>query len=58
MMGGVPNQPSTPGRSVRVPDELWAAAMAKAKSEGTNLSEVIKAYLREYVADDSDDQAG
>lgn len=36
-------------RTVRIEDELWAAAKAKADAEGVNLSEVIRAALRAYV---------
>lgn len=36
-------------RVVRVPDELWAAAQAKAKSEGKQLSTVIRRLLSQYA---------
>ncbi len=36
-------------RNVGVDDELWDAAMAKAKERGESLSEVIRRKLREYV---------
>jgi hypothetical protein len=36
-------------RSVRVSDQLWARAMAKAKSEGKSVSEVIVDFLKEYI---------
>lgn len=36
-------------RSIRIPDELWKAAMAKAGSEGTDVSAVVRARLEEYV---------
>ncbi|MFW6776083.1 hypothetical protein ACOACO_17500 [Nocardioides sp. CPCC 205120] len=45
-----PNQPKTPSRNVRVPDDLWTAAQAKAKSEGLTVSAVIVAALQDYVA--------
>ena len=45
----VPNQPKTPQRAVRVPDDLWRAARAVAKSRGEALSDVIRDALREYV---------
>lgn len=47
--GGVPNQPKTPVRGFRVPDELWHAAREKAEAEGTTISAVIQEYLRKYV---------
>ena len=49
---GVPRPATgkTPLRNVRVPDDLWSAALAKARAEGRSLSEVLVAYLRRYVA--------
>lgn len=35
---------------VRMPSDLRAAAHYKAQREGTNLSEVVRAKLRDYVA--------
>jgi len=37
-------------RSVRVEDELWEAAKAKANAEGRTASDVVRAALRRYVA--------
>jgi len=45
----VPNAPKTPIRGVRVPDELWTAAQAKAKERGEDLSTVIRSALERYV---------
>lgn len=45
----VPNQPKTPIRGLRVPDELWQAAQAVAAERGESLSEVIRAALARYV---------
>ena len=36
-------------RSVRVPDDVWDAAMAKARAEGTTVSAVIQTVLRRYL---------
>lgn len=36
-------------RNVRVPDELWAAAMEEAKAEGRTLTDVIVSDLHRYV---------
>ena len=41
----------TPRRSVRVEDELWNQAHAKAAREGTTVAERVRAALREYVHD-------
>lgn len=45
----VPNQEKTPRRTVRVPDDVWRAAQAKAEERGDNLSEVIRKALERYV---------
>lgn len=45
----VPNQPKTPKRSIRVPDDLWAAALAKAEARGDVLAEEIRKFLERYV---------
>jgi len=37
-------------RSVKVEDELWDAAKAKAEERGDVLSEVIREALKRYVA--------
>ena len=48
-LGPLPNAPKTPLRNVRVPDDLWDAAMSKALDRGENLSEVIRRALEKYV---------
>ena len=40
----------TKQRQIRMSDELWAAANARAKAEGTTASEVVRVLLRDYVA--------
>jgi macrodomain Ter protein organizer (MatP/YcbG family) len=47
-LGGVPNQERTPRRTVRVPDDVWAKASAKAEQRGEVLSEVIRRFLERY----------
>lgn len=39
----------TKNRVVRVPDELWDAAQAKARNENKQLSTVIRRLLSQYV---------
>ncbi len=39
----------TPVRKVRVPDELWRRALARAEEEGTSVSAVIVRALEEWV---------
>lgn len=46
----MPNQPKTKSRNVRVPDELWDEAKAKAGEKGETVSQVIIRALRNYVA--------
>jgi predicted transcriptional regulator len=36
-------------RNVRVPDELWDAALTRAQRDDTNLSEIIRQALAAYV---------
>ena len=45
----MPNQPRTPLRSVRVPDELWTQAKEKAAQQHETVSSVIIAALEAYV---------
>lgn len=49
MMASVANQPKTPHRTIRVPDDVWNPAREKAETEGTNLSELIREWLTNYV---------
>lgn len=46
----MPNQPKTPLRNVRVPDELWQAALLKAQDRGETVSDVVRRALERYVA--------
>lgn len=36
-------------RNFRCDDETWEAAKARATADGTDVSDVIRYYLREYV---------
>lgn len=38
----------TPRRTVRVADPTWAAAMRRARREGTTVTAAITAFLRAY----------
>jgi antitoxin component of RelBE/YafQ-DinJ toxin-antitoxin module len=40
----------TPNRVVRVEDELWDAAKAKAAERGETVSDAIRRALKRYVA--------
>lgn len=39
----------TPGRNIRINDDLWDAAKAKAAENGDHLSDVIRDALADYV---------
>lgn len=39
----------TPLRNVRVPEDIWQAAKARAKTEGTTVTAVVVAALRKYA---------
>lgn len=47
----MPNQPATPHRTVRIPDELWEAVQAKAAAEGVTVTEVIIKGLERFLRD-------
>lgn len=48
-MTPVPNQPKTPLRSFRIPDEVYKAAQAKAAERGESVSDVVRRALERYV---------
>jgi hypothetical protein len=37
-------------RSLRIPDDVWQAALTKARSEGTTLTALVVGFLRHYAA--------
>lgn len=43
--------PKTPKHGVRIPDEIWVAAVKKAAEEGTTVTEVILEALRRFLRD-------
>lgn len=45
----MPDQPKTPLRAVRISQEVWAAAQAKAHERGETVSEVIRRALVRYA---------
>lgn len=51
----MPNAPRTPNRSVRVPEQLWAAARALAASHGETITDVIVRCLQNYVRRNGED---
>jgi len=51
LTGVSPNQPKTPIRGVRVPDDLWEAVQAKAAAQGRAVSDVIRELLTQWLHD-------
>lgn len=45
----MPNQPRTPVRSVRVPDELWDRARFIAEDRGITMTAVLNELLAKWV---------
>lgn len=47
----MPNQPrpDNPGRNIRIPDHLWAAAKKRGHERGEQVSQVVRRALEEYV---------
>jgi len=41
--------PETTPRAIRIPDDLWHAALAKAREDGTTVTAVVLAALREFI---------
>ena len=44
-------KPTMVMRSLRVPEQLWEAAKAKADQQQLNISDVIRALLEDYIKD-------
>jgi len=40
---------ATMPRAMRIPDDVWHAAVAKARAEGTTVTAVVVAALRRYL---------
>ena len=40
---------ATMPRSLRIPEDVWLAAVAKARDEGTTVTAVVTAALRRYL---------
>ncbi|MFB2583033.1 ribbon-helix-helix protein, CopG family [Herbiconiux sp. P15] len=45
----MPNQPKTPLRAFRIPDEIYDVLKAKAADEGRTVTDVVREALREYI---------
>lgn len=45
----MPNQPATPARNFRIPDEVWLPARERARTEGVSITDVVVAALAEWA---------
>lgn len=52
----MPDQPKTPHRTIRVPDDLWHAALATAAARGETVTDVVIRALRRYVKPKKDER--
>lgn len=52
-MTTVPNQPKTPSRTFRIPDDVYDAAREKAAELGVPLSEVVRDLLDAWVSSEN-----
>lgn len=43
----------TKKREIRLSDQLWEAAIAKAHADGVTVSGLVRRWLTDYVSDDS-----
>jgi hypothetical protein len=43
----------TPVRNVRIADEVWQPALAKARSRHETITSIVEQALRDYIADTS-----
>lgn len=50
-IGTMPSK-GTKRRTIRIDDELWEAALAKAEEHGESLPAEIRRFLEQYVADE------
>jgi hypothetical protein len=49
-----PNQPKTPTRSIRIPDDVWFPALRKAERESRTVTDVVMAALRAFLEDENE----
>ena len=48
-MTPVPNQPKTPMKSFRIPEDIYRAAQERAKERGETLTDVVRRALERYA---------
>ncbi|MDI6911510.1 hypothetical protein [Nocardioides sp.] len=54
----MPNQPATPNRTLRIPDEIWQEARRIAADRGENVTAVVIRALERYIRQFGDDHNG
>lgn len=50
-----PNQPKTPKRTARIPDDIWFRVREIAKDRGETVTDVILRALKRYIRDHGGD---
>jgi len=50
----MPNTPGTTRRTIRIPDEEYEPAKAKAAERGETITDVVRRALREYVQEEAE----
>lgn len=48
------NQPKTPIKGFRIPEDLYRSAQIKAMAEGRSLTDIVREALENYVDEDID----
>lgn len=50
------NYPGTVIRSIRIPDDIWEPAQARAAADGTTVTAVVITHLKTYIAHEGDEK--
>jgi hypothetical protein len=45
----MPNQPKTPRRTIRIPDDIWETALEVAEETGVSLPQVVRDDLVRFI---------
>lgn len=51
----MPNQPATPNRTMRIPDEVWLEVQRIAADRGETVTDVTMRAFRRYIRDFGDE---
>lgn len=52
----MPNQPATPNRTMRIPDEVWDEVKRIAADRGETATDVVMRALRRYIREFGDER--